>query len=301
MSRTQPTGSDGREPAVGSCGSAGVLVLAATPIGNAGDASPRLGEELTRAEVIAAEDTRRLPRLCAALGVAPAGRVVSLHEHNEGSRLDELVGVMAAGGRVLLVTDAGMPTVSDPGFRLVRAAVVAGLQVTCLPGPSAVLASLAVSGLPVDRFCFEGFPPRRPGERARRLRELGAEQRTMVFFEAPHRLAETLRAMTEAFGSDRAAVVCRELTKTHEEVRRGTLAELVSWAVDGPVRGEVTVVVGGAPAGSADMASAVAEVLALVEQGMRLKDACRHVGGRTGVPVRELYAAAVEATSDPGN
>lgn len=273
--------------------SGGVLVLAATPIGNAGDAGPRLGEELVRADVIAAEDTRRLPRLCAALGVVVSGRVVSLHDHNESSRIGGLIDAMSDGERVVLVTDAGMPTVSDPGFRLVRAAVAAGLTITCVPGPSAVLASLAVSGLPVDRFCFEGFPPRRSGERGRRLHSLASEQRTMVFFEAPHRLAETLAAMADAFGVDRAAAVCRELTKTHEEVRRGTLADLTMWASDHPVRGEVTVVIGGAPAATGDLTAAVADVAELVERGMRLKEACRHVGARTGVPVRELYAASV--------
>ncbi len=223
----------------------GTLVLAATPIGDPRDAAPRLGEELATADVVAAEDTRRLRRLLADLGVAPPGRSLSYHEHNEAARTPELVDRLVAGERVVLVTDAGMPSVSDPGYRLVAAAVEAGVRVTCVPGPSAVLMALAVSGLPVDRFCFEGFLPRKPGERAEALAELREERRTMVFFEAPHRLAETLAAMADAFGPDRRAAVCRELTKTYEEVRRGTLAELVDVG-RGRRQGEITVVVAGA-------------------------------------------------------
>ncbi|MGL5849568.1 MAG: 16S rRNA (cytidine(1402)-2'-O)-methyltransferase, partial [Phycicoccus sp.] len=198
----------------------GVLVLAGTPIGDPRDAPPRLAEELSTADVVAAEDTRRLRRLCHSLGVEPAGRVVSFHEHNEAARAVELAERLRAGDRVLVVTDAGMPSVSDPGFRLVSAAVADDVRVTGVPGPSAVLLALAVSGLPVDRFCFEGFLPRKDGERARALAGLTAERRTMVFFEAPHRTARTLAAMCGSFGSDRHAAVCRELTKTHEEVRR---------------------------------------------------------------------------------
>ncbi len=231
----------------------GTLVLAATPIGQVGDAPPRLAAELTGADVVAAEDTRRLKRLCGDLGVVISGRVVSYFEGNEAARTPSLVEALLAGERVLLVTDAGMPSVSDPGYRLVAAAVEAGITVTAVPGPSAVLTALAVSGLPVDRFCFEGFLPRKAGERARRLAGLAAEERTMVFFEAPHRTETALAAMAEAFGPDRAAAVCRELTKTHEEVRRGPLASLVEWAAEG-VRGEVTIVVTGAVA-TADVAA----------------------------------------------
>lgn len=222
-----------------------MLVLAGTPIGDPADAPPRLASELVSADVIAAEDTRRLRRLAQELGVTPSGRVVSYFEANERTRTPELVTQLVDGARVLLVTDAGMPSVSDPGFRLVTAAVAAGVQVTAVPGPSAVLTALALSGLPVDRFCFEGFLPRKTGERKRALTANAAEPRTMVYFEAPHRLGETLTAMAEAFGADRAAAVCRELTKTYEEIKRGTLADLAAWAADG-VRGEITVVVAGA-------------------------------------------------------
>src|SRR6185503_4679392 len=217
---------------------AGVLVLAATPIGQAGDASPRLAAELAGADVIAAEDTRRLARLAADLGVDVKGRVTSYFEGNEAARTPGLVDRLLAGDRVVLVTDAGMPSVSDPGYRLVTAAVEAGVTVTCVPGPSAVLMALAVSGLPVDRFCFEGFPSRKTGERLRSFQALAHEGRTMIFFEAPHRLDATLAAMAQAFGADRPAAVCRELTKTYEEVRRGGLADLAAWAAGG-VKGEI--------------------------------------------------------------
>ncbi len=271
----------------------GVLVLAATPIGRAADAPPRLGEELATADVVAAEDTRRLKRLAADLGVTVSGRVVSYFEGNEATRTGSLVEALEAGDRVLLVTDAGMPSVSDPGYRLVVAAVEHGLHVTAVPGPSAVLTALAVSGLPVDRFCFEGFLPRKAGERSRRLTGLADEQRTMVFFEAPHRTEAALTAMATAFGDDRAAAVCRELTKTHEEVRRGGLAELALWAADG-VRGEVTIVVAGAVGGSdvpTDPASLAALVAETEGEGLPRKDAIREVARRAGVPKREVYDA----------
>src|SRR5689334_21476055 len=221
-----------RAPAPG----AGVLVLAGTPIGRVDDASPRLVAALGRADVVAAEDTRRLRRLATDLDVTVTGRVVSYFEGNEAARTSDLVEALLAGEEVLLVTDAGMPSVSDPGYRLVTAAVEAGVRVTAVPGPSAVLTALAVSGLAVDRFCFEGFLPRKPGERRRRLTALADEPRTTVFFESPHRTAATLAALAEDFGPTRRAAVCRELTKTHEEVVRGPLAELAAWAEDG-VRG----------------------------------------------------------------
>jgi 16S rRNA (cytidine1402-2'-O)-methyltransferase len=275
----------------------GLLVLAGTPIGDPGDATPRLAEELATADVVAAEDTRRLRRLTAALGVVPAGRVVSYHEHNEATRTPELVQELLAGQRVLLVTDAGMPSVSDPGYRLVRAAVEAGVRVSAVPGPSAVLTALAVSGLPVDRFCFEGFLPRKAGERAARLRALVDEPRTMVFFEAPHRLGRTLAAMAEVFGPDRSGAVCRELTKTYEEVRRGGLAELATWAADG-VRGEITVVVGGAAAGSGrsvEPAELAARVARLEAEGQPRKAAMAAVAAQVGVPKRVVYDAVLAA------
>ncbi|MCD4532553.1 16S rRNA (cytidine(1402)-2'-O)-methyltransferase [Nocardioides sp. cx-169] len=272
-------------------GRAGVLVLAATPIGRVADAPPRLADELATADVVAAEDTRRLKRLTGELGVSVTGRVVSYFEGNESARTPVLLEALLAGDRVLLVTDAGMPSVSDPGYRLVAAAVEAGVPVTAVPGPSAVLTALAVSGLPVDRFCFEGFLPRKAGERARRLAALAEEERTMVFFEAPHRTEAALRAMVEAWGEDRPAAVCRELTKTHEEVRRGPLGELVAWAAEG-VRGEVTVVVQGADGGPtvpADEASLRDAVREREDRGMSRKDAIVEVARLAGVPKREVY------------
>lgn len=270
------------------------LILAATPIGDPRDAAPRLTEVLASAEVVAAEDTRRLRRLCAALGVTPSGRVVSYHEHNEAARTEDLVAAVAKGESVVLVTDAGMPSVSDPGYRMVRACVDADLPVTCVPGPSAVLMALAVSGLPVDRFCFEGFLPRKDGERRRVLVELTGERRTMVFFEAPHRLATALGAMTEVFGPERPAAVCRELTKTYEEVRRGGLAELAEWAVEG-VRGEITVVVSGLPAGVGvvGLEDGVARVAELVAAGTRRKEAAAQVAAETGLSKKALYDAGL--------
>jgi 16S rRNA (cytidine1402-2'-O)-methyltransferase len=275
----------------------GVLVLAATPIGDARDAGPRLAEELATADVVAAEDTRRLRRLTDRLGVGVAGEVVSYHEHNEASRTAELVARIAGGARVVVVTDAGMPSVSDPGYRLVRACVEQGLRVTGVPGPSAVLMSLAVSGLPVDRFCFEGFLPRKRGERERSLAALAEEPRTMVFFEAPHRLAATLTSMATVLGADRPAAVCRELTKTYEEVRRGGLAELAAWAEPG-VRGEITVVVAGWSAtkdGELAVADVVPQVLERTAAGERLKDVTRDLAARTGLSAKALYDAAVAA------
>jgi 16S rRNA (cytidine1402-2'-O)-methyltransferase len=270
---------------------AGVLVLAGTPIGQAGDAPPRLAAELAGADVVAAEDTRRLKRLCADLDISLSGRVVSYFEGNEQARTPALLDALLAGERVVLVTDAGMPSVSDPGYRLVAAAVEADVRVTAVPGPSAVLTALAVSGLPVDRFCFEGFLPRKAGERARRLAALATEERTMVFFEAPHRTEAALAAMAEALGDDRSAAVCRELTKTHEEVRRGPLGELVTWAADG-VRGEVTIVVegsSGAPAVATDAGSLRAAVAELEASGSTKKEAIAEVAKRAGLPKREVY------------
>lgn len=271
-----------------------MLVLAATPIGRIADAPPRLAEELATADVVAAEDTRRLKRLTTDLGVVVRGRVVSYFEGNEATRTATLVEALERGERVLLVTDAGMPSVSDPGYRLVAAAVERGIVVTAVPGPSAVLTALAVSGLPVDRFCFEGFLPRKAGERSRRLASLAAEPRTMVFFEAPHRTEVALAAMASAFGDDRRGAVCRELTKTHEEVRRGGLADLAGWAADG-VRGEVTIVVEGATAAT-DLPTDPASLAALVaeaqdEGGLTRKDAILDVARRTGLPKRDVYDA----------
>ncbi len=281
-------------------GPAGRLILAATPIGRAEDASARLATALATAPVIAAEDTRRLRRLAAALGVTLAGQVVSYYSAVEAARGPALLAALAHGRDVLLVTDAGMPGISDPGYRLVTAAIEAGIGVTTLPGPSAVTAAVAVSGLPTDRFCFEGFPPRRAGERARRFADLRGERRTLVFFESPRRLAVTLHDLAAAFGANRPAVVCRELTKTHEEIRRGTLGELAQWASTG-VLGEVTIVVGGAQdqALAVSAADAAAEVAALEQAGMPRKEAIASTASSLGLPKREVYDAVVRDRSRP--
>ncbi|WP_407316484.1 16S rRNA (cytidine(1402)-2'-O)-methyltransferase [Isoptericola halotolerans] len=280
---------------------AGSVVLAATPIGNVEDASPRLVRLLQDADVVAAEDTRRLHGLAGRLGIKVGGRVVSYHEHNERDRADDLLDVVGDGGTVVVVTDAGMPAVSDPGFRLVERAVERGLPVTAAPGASAVLTALALSGLPTDRFTFDGFVPRKAGDRSRFLDALATEPRTMVFFEAPHRVVETLAAMADALGADRPAAVCRELTKTYEEVLRGTLGELAALAGERAetgtgLRGEICVVVGGAPAAAAPRAEdLVPDVLARVAAGERLKSVVADVATAAGTSKRELYEAALAA------
>jgi 16S rRNA (cytidine1402-2'-O)-methyltransferase len=279
----------------------GTLTLAATPIGWPQDASPRLAAALAAAPVVAAEDTHRVRRLASALGVRMSGRVVSYWDEVEAARVPGLLAELTAGRDVLLVTDAGMPGISDPGYRLVAAAAAAGIRVTVLPGPSAVTAALAASGLPSDRFCFEGFPPRRAGERARRFAELAAEPRTLVFFESPRRLAATLAGLAEALGPGRAAVVCRELTKTHEEVRRGTLAELAEWAGPGTL-GEITIVVAGAPPRRADPEQAAPEAAAAVaareRDGVPRKTAIAEVARELGLRKRDVYDAVVRYGSD---
>jgi 16S rRNA (cytidine1402-2'-O)-methyltransferase len=270
------------------------VILAGTPLGRPSDASAGLRRALADAPVIAAEDTRRLRRLCADLGVSPTGRVVSFFDGNEAARLPVLIDALRGGEDVLVVTDAGMPSVSDPGYRLVAAAVEVGIDVTALPGPSAVLAALAVSGLPVDRFCFEGFLPRKPGERRRAVEALAGERRTIVLFEAPHRLAGTLADLAAAFGPRRRAAVCRELTKTYEEVRRGSLAELAEWA-RGDVRGEITLVVEGATGEQTETADLAGAVATAEAAGLTRKDAIAEVARAAGVPKREVFAAVVAA------
>jgi 16S rRNA (cytidine1402-2'-O)-methyltransferase len=272
----------------------GTLVLAATPMGQYGDASPRLAAALASADVVAAEDTRRTKALAAALGVTIAGRLISYYDQVEASRTPDLVAEIGSGSSVLVVTDAGMPSVSDPGYKLVAACVDAGLPVTCLPGPSAVTTALAVSGLPMERFCFEGFAPRKSGARKKWFAPLMTEPRTAVFFEAPHRLADCLADAVAVLGPDRRAAVCRELTKTYEEVRRGTLAELADWAGAG-VRGEISVVLAGAEATAPSVADLVDDVNELIDGGARMKDACAEVAARTGVSRRELYEAVLAA------
>ena len=270
----------------------GGLVLAATPLGDSRDASPRLVDALAAADVIAAEDTRRTRALAAALGATLTGKVVSFYDAVETSRIAGLVAAIEQGQTVLLVTDAGMPSVSDPGFRLVAACVEKDLPVTCLPGPSAVTTALALSGLPCERFCFEGFAPRKDGERRRFFAALDEEPRTAVFFESPHRIAATLATAAEVLGADRRAAVCRELTKTYEEVRRGGLGELAEWAADG-LRGEITVVLAGAQPRKKEIGDLVDEVRALADDGMRLKDAAAQIATRHGVSKKALYDAAI--------
>jgi len=278
-------------------GPTGRLLLGATPLGQPSDASKRLIDALASADIVAAEDTRRVRTLAASLGVAIGGRVISVFDQNEATRVPALVAEIAAGATVLLVSDAGMPLINDPGYRMVTACVEAGLTVSCLPGPSAVTTALAVSGLPSDRFCFEGFAPRKQSARRSWLASLAAEPRTAVFFESPRRLADCLRDAVDQLGPQRRAVVCRELTKTHEEIRRGTLGELAEWAAEG-VLGEITVVLAGATP-RADVGSLVAEVGVLVEGGMRVKDACATViDANPGAPSRrELYDAVLRSRS----
>jgi len=275
--------------------SAGRLLLGATPLGQPGDASSRLVAALSGADIVAAEDTRRVRQLAQSLDVRPAGRVMSFFDQNEASRVPALVEAIRSGATVLVVSDAGMPLINDPGYRLVTACVDAGLTVSCLPGPSAVTTALAVSGLPSDRFCFEGFPPRKQGARTTWLQSLATEQRTCVFFESPRRLPETLRDAVATLGGDRRVVVCRELTKTHEEVKRGSLAELADWAADG-VLGEITVVLAGAIP-TADVDSLVEMVNERVAAGARVKDACAEViAAHPGAPSRrELYDAVLRS------
>jgi 16S rRNA (cytidine1402-2'-O)-methyltransferase len=273
----------------------GTLVLAGTPLGNPGDAGRRLAALLAEADLVAAEDTRRLRRLLADLGVERHGPVLSFYEDVERERLPRLLAVLAEGGTVALVTDAGMPSVSDPGYRAVRAALDAGFAVSSLPGPSAVTTALAVSGLPCDRFCFEGFLPRRSAERRARLAELADEQRTQVYFESPRRLPETLTDLAAAFGAERPAAVCRELSKTYEEVLRGGLGALAAWSQAG-VRGEITLVVQGAPqpsGGDIDQAGLAARVAVLEAQGVPRKEAIALVASSTGAPKRSVFDAVV--------
>lgn len=284
---------------------AGLLLLAATPVGNADDASARLIAALQDCDVIAAEDTRRLRALTSRLGIETRGQILSFYEGNESTRVPELIERAQSGARVLVVTDAGMPSVSDPGFRLVREANDAGVRVTCLPGPSAALAALVLSGLPVARFAFEGFLPRKTGERRRRLESLATEERTMVFFEAPHRLEASVADMVHAFGGARKAAICRELTKVHEEVIRGPLADLHAWA-GGEVRGEITVVIEGASiedvrsaaglASDEQLAAAVAEAMS---RGASRKDAVAQVASEAGLPKRRVYDVSLR--SAPGS
>lgn len=270
-----------------------MIILAATPIGNLSDASPRLVEHLESAKYIAAEDTRTTLKLAQALGIQLKAKLFSLNEQNESERLNQLVEI-AKGDDVLVVSDAGMPTVSDPGFQLVRAAVAAGVSVSAIPGPSAVITALAVSGLPTDRFTFEGFVPRKAGDRKKFFGQVVAEPRTMVFFEAPHRIEESLVDAVATFGSERMASVSRELTKKFEETVRGTLAELLLWAKQEP-KGEMVLVIAGAASEATTTEELVAEVSKLTANGVRLKEAVAQVASLHGASKSELYQASLDA------
>jgi 16S rRNA (cytidine1402-2'-O)-methyltransferase len=270
-----------------------VIILAATPIGNLADASPRLVEHLVKAKFIAAEDTRTTLKLAQGLGIRLNARMFSLNEQNESDRIEQLVAI-ALEDDLLVLSDAGMPTVSDPGFLLVRAAVEAGVEVIAIPGPSAVVTALAVSGLPTDRFTFEGFVPRKTGDRKRLFSQLASERRTMVFFEAPHRIHECLVDALEVFGESRKAAVARELTKKFEQTVRGSLLELMEWASTDH-KGEMVLVIAGAAEESVEVMDLVAEVQQLTASGVRLKQAVAQVASLHGVSKSELYQASLDA------
>ncbi|WP_349828202.1 16S rRNA (cytidine(1402)-2'-O)-methyltransferase [Brevibacterium litoralis] len=270
------------------------LVLVGTPIGNLADASPRMRAEIAGADLVAAEDTRRFLGLADRLGLPHTARVLSVFDHNEQARAEEIVAAIRSGSRVVLLTDAGMPAVSDPGYRVVRAVTEAGLPVTAAPGPSAVFTALALSGLPSDRFTFEGFLPRKAGERARFLAELAQETRTMVFFESPHRIVDAMDDLIAAFGPGRPMTISRELTKTYEEVLRGTTTELAEAAAAG-LRGELTLVVAGHSGRASTPDDHLDEVRRLVEGGLRAKTAAKEVAARHGLKTREVYEAFLHA------
>jgi len=276
-----------------------VLILAATPIGNLADASPRLVEAMVESKFIAAEDTRSLLKLANSLGIKLNARLFSLHEHNEGDRLSQILEI-AKDEPVLVVSDAGMPTVSDPGFLLVRAAVEANVEVTVIPGPSAVLSALAVSGLPTDRFTFEGFLPRKQGERRKIFASLSREPRTMVFFESPHRILESLEDAVLELGADRAATVSRELTKKFEHTERGSLQHLVEWAKAEP-KGEMVLVVAGAQVADVQVSDLVEQVLALLADGAKLKEAVAEIAAAAGASKSDLYQLVLDRRKAENN
>lgn len=274
-----------------------MIILAGTPLGNDDDASPRLRHALANADIIAAEDTRRLLNLVSRLGIEIHAPVIAYHDHNEKEKAPDLIEAARSGKTIVMVSDAGMPSVSDPGYRLADLAVQEGIHLTVIPGPSAVLTALAISGLASNRFSFEGFPARKAGERKTAFQKLATDERTMIFFESPRRLHETLVDMASEFGADRRVAVARELTKTYEEVRRGTLAELVAWSAD-EVKGEISIVVEGfrSTGDTAIDSTLVSEVLNLAALGLRLKDAAGHVAAREGLRKNELYSAALSAS-----
>ncbi len=273
------------------------LILAATPLGNPGDASPRLKSAIENATIIAAEDSRRFHRLCADIQVTFTARVLSFFEGNEEDRTRELIAELKTGATVLVVSDAGMPTISDPGFRLVRDAIAEGIEVSVIPGPSAVTMSVALSGLPTDRFSFEGFPPRTAGARLATFEKLRFEERTMIFFEAPHRLTDSLVDAVNVFGAERLGAICREMTKRYEETIRGNLGELSAWATTNEVLGEITLVIAGAVTDSASLTAAdmVGRVREFEAAGMDRKSAIATVADEFGIAKRLVYAAVVDA------
>ena len=273
------------------------LILAATPLGNPGDASPRLKSAIENASIIAAEDSRRFHRLCADIQITFTARVLSFFEGNEEDRTSELIAELKSGATVLVVSDAGMPTISDPGFRLMRDAISEGIEVSVIPGPSAVTMSVALSGLPTDRFSFEGFPPRTAGARLATFEKLRFEERTMVFFEAPHRLTDSLVDAVNVFGAERLGAICREMTKRYEETIRGNLGELSAWATANEVLGEITLVIAGAVIDSASLTAAdlVARVREFEAAGMDRKSAIATVADEFGIAKRLVYAAVVDA------
>ena len=273
------------------------LVLAATPLGNPLDASERLKQAITSAEIIAAEDSRRFHRLASDLGVTFTAKVISFFEGNESDRTLEILELLRSGKEVLVVTDAGMPTISDPGFRLLRDAIAENIATTVIPGPSAPTMAIALSGLPTDRFTFEGFAPRAQGARKSFYEKLRFEERTMVIFEAPHRLAESLADALAVFGADRSAAICREMTKTYEEVVRGSLEELSKWSMSKEILGEITLVIAGSAAGSeiTSAADAVSRVKEYEAAGMDRKEAIATVADESGLPKKIVYAAVVDA------
>ncbi len=272
-----------------------MLILAAIPLGNPGDASANLKRAIEESKFIAAEDSRRFGRLCSDLGITYSAKVLSFFEGNEIERLPELIEILKSGNDLLVVTDAGLPGISDPGYRLARAAVEENIKIKVLPGPSAVTTALLLSGLPSDRFCFEGFPPRTSGARLATFTKLAQEERTMIFFEAPHRLLESLQDLQTAIGSDRSAAICREMTKTYEEVIRGNLAELIEWAKSNEILGEITLVIAGFDPQSRnfDTAALIEEVLAQEAAGISRKDAIAEVARKTGVAKRDVFDAMV--------
>ncbi|WEV68353.1 16S rRNA (cytidine(1402)-2'-O)-methyltransferase [Bifidobacterium sp. ESL0769] len=270
----------------------GTVVLAATPIGNVGDASARLKALLERADIVAAEDTRRLYDLANRLGVHVGGRVVANHDHNERAKADGLLDEVERGATVLVVSDAGMPTVNDPGVAIVRRAIERDLPVTCAPGPSAVLDALALSGLPTDRFCYEGFVPRKHNERIQRFRSLKGERRTIVFYETLHRIAETMDDLLEMFGPNRPMALCRELTKDYEQIRRGTVEEIHQSVVDDPPRGEIVLVIAGA---SEDEALKAGEATAAVLSVDDLAALAVEHAAKTNERIKDAIAEVVKA------